>query len=157
MAEYDRVAVAPNKLDSFVNTLIPQANWKTTLIELLDVLEQHGDRLPLAVLNKKRVIEKLLEGNDLPSLGREGHAQSAKRYHKVKKLDAEGIPCWTLKAESEKTEWGTFEIESEADEATEHLNSPAASLSDFGAESKKLPGSVTLDWAGYNSMHEGVA
>jgi hypothetical protein len=65
LAEYDKVAVAPGKLDSFLNTLNPEPDWKAILIELVAVLEHHGEKLPVPVLNKKRTVEKLLGGKDL--------------------------------------------------------------------------------------------
>ena len=118
------------KLDSYVTTLNSEPDWKQVLVELIEVLDQSGDRLPLPVLNKKRVIERLLDGNELPPHGREAHARSAKRYHKFEKLDTEGNLYWAVRAKGEKTEWGTFEIESDADAAIQHLYSPVASLSD---------------------------
>jgi hypothetical protein len=60
VAEYDKVAVAPEKLDSFVNTLSPEPDWKAILIELVDLLEEHRDGLPLPVLKQKRAIETML-------------------------------------------------------------------------------------------------
>jgi len=117
-------------LDSYVTTLSSGPHWKQVLVELMEVLEQSGDRLPLPVLNKKRVIEGLLDGDELPLLGRQGPARTAKRYHKFQKLDAEGNLYWAVRAKGEKTEWGSFEIESDADEAIQRLYSPVASLSD---------------------------
>jgi hypothetical protein len=93
MVKYDKVAVTPAKLNSYVDTLSLECDWKQVLVELMAVLEQFGDRLPLAVLSKKRTIEKLLDGKDLPLAAREVPQHPAKRYQKPKKVDSEGSPA----------------------------------------------------------------
>ena len=73
LAEYEKVAVAPAMLDSFANTLRLEPDWKSLLVQFMDVLEQHGDRLPLPVLIGKRAIETMLGSgaykNSVSSLG----------------------------------------------------------------------------------------
>ena len=73
------------------------------------------------------------------------------------KHDAEGNRRWTVKADGERSAWGTFELESDADEAIASLSSPVTSLSDSAPGSKKLPVSVTPDCAGYSGMPAGAA
>jgi hypothetical protein len=108
MAKYDKVAVTPAKLDSFLNASNSGPDWKQVLVELIEVLEQSGDRLPLTVLNKKRTIEKLLNGKDRPPLDREPHAKSAESDHKSVKLDSDGDRCWAVTAQSEEDVLGNL-------------------------------------------------
>ena len=157
LAEYDKVAVAPGKLDSFVNRLNPDPDWKAILIELVAVLEQHGEKLPVPLLNKKRTVEKLLDGKDLPLPDRTDRVMPAKRYHKIGKLNSEDNRRLPVMTEGEKKASGIFETDSEADEAIANLNSPIVSLSDLGDACKKLPVSVTLNSAGDSSAQGGAA
>ncbi len=139
VAEPEEVAAAPDKLDLSVSELNAEPDWKQVLVQLLQVLEQFGDRLPLVVLAEKRKIEALLAGK---GPGRpEGAAFSTptRRYNKVMKLDAEGNRRWTVKAHGERNAWGTFEIESDADDAIADLLSPVVSLSDIGPQQKCSP------------------
>lgn len=90
VAEPEKVAAAPDKLDPSVSELNAERDWKQVLVELLQVLEQSGDRLPLVVLAEKRKIESLLAGK---GPGRPVGARSStttKRYTKVMKLNQEG-------------------------------------------------------------------
>ena len=157
LAEYDKVAVAPGKLDSFVNRLNPDPDWKAILIELVAVLEQHGEKLPVPVLNKKRTVEKLLDGKDLPLPDRTDRVTPAKSYHKIGKLDSEGNRRWSVVNEGEKKASGIFATDSEADEPIANLNSPIVSLSGIGDACKKLPVSVTLNCVGDGSAQGGAA
>jgi hypothetical protein len=115
-------------LDSYVNTLNAEPDWKQVLVELMDVLEKYGEKLPLAVLSQKRAIEKLLDGKNNTPLSRKAHTESAKRYHK-----------------------------SDADDAIAGLSSPVVSLMDLDSAARMLPASVTLAGAGSLDLHEGVA
>ncbi len=90
VAEPEKVAAALDKLDPSVSELNEECDWKQVLVELLQVLEQSGDRLPLVVLAEKRKIESLLAGK---GPGRPVGARSStttKRYTKVMKLNQEG-------------------------------------------------------------------
>lgn len=133
-----------------------EPEWKQVIVELLQVLEQSGDRLPLVVLKEKRKIESLLAGK---GLGRPEGAVSTttKRYTKVMKLDPEGNRRWIVVAEGEKKSWGTFEIESDADNAIADLRSPVVSLMDLDSASRMLPASVTPIDAGSLDLDERVA
>src|ERR1035437_5371837 len=109
------IAAPPDKLDPSAGKLTGEPDWKPVLVQLIDVLEQSGDRLPPVVLKEKRKIESLLAGQAL--CRPEGGAFSAptKRYSKVMKLDPEGNRRWPVVAQGERKAWGTFEIESDAD------------------------------------------
>jgi hypothetical protein len=155
LAEYDKVAVAPGKLDSFLNQLNPEPDWKAIMVDLIQVLEQSDDRLPVPVLNKKRAIEKLFDGRNPPVTHRPDLAMPG-RSSKIDKLDLEGIRSWSVVTEDEKKARGSFETEGEADEAIANLNSPVVSMPDRGDGSKKLPVSVTLDCAGDGSVQAGA-
>jgi hypothetical protein len=157
VAGNERVGVAPHKSDSTVSTLNADTGWKQVLVELIDVLEQYGEKLPVPVLNKKRAVEKLLDGKDLPLLDRKSQIMPTKRYHKIGKLDSEGNRCWAVKADREKKVWGTFEAESDADEAIANLNSPVVSLMDIGDAPKILPASAPLVGSGCLDLHDNVA
>ena len=157
VAEHEKVAAAPDKLGPSVNTLNAEPDWKQVLVELLQVLEQSGDRLPLVVLAEKRKIESLLAGKGPGRPEGAPYSTSTKRYTKVMKRDAEGNRRWTVVAEDEQKAWGTFEIESDADNAIADLRSPVVSLMDLDSASKMLPASVTPINAGSLDLHEGVA
>ena len=156
VAEHEKVAASPDKLGPSVSTLNAEPDWKQVLVELLQVLEQSGDRLPLVVLKEKRKIDSLLAGKGYGRSEGAAYSTPTKRYNNVMKLDVEGNRRWSVITEGEKNAWGIFETESEADEAIANLNSPIVSLSDLGDGSKKLPVSVTLDCAGSSSMDGGT-
>jgi hypothetical protein len=157
VAEPEKIAAAPDKLGQSVGKLNAEPDWKHVLIELIAVLEQFGDRLPLVVLSKKCTIEKLLEGNDLPQAARKVSQHRAKRYQKPKKVDSEGNGSGVVKAKGEKETLETVGVKSTDDKAVAHLNSPATSLSDIGAASKMIRASVTHAGAESSGLHEGVA
>jgi len=46
LKEYEKVAVAPAKLDTFTNTLSPERDWKTVVVKMVHALDQCGDSLP---------------------------------------------------------------------------------------------------------------
>lgn len=77
LATYRKVAVSPERLDSFVNALNPEPDWKGILAKLANTLEQCGDRLPIPAKNALRTVQKLLGGKpdqqQLPS----GRAKAA--------------------------------------------------------------------------------
>src|ERR1039458_6687669 len=52
-SEPEKVAASPDKLGPSVGKLTAEPDWKQVLVELLAVLEQSGDRLPLVVLKEK--------------------------------------------------------------------------------------------------------
>ncbi len=91
VAEPEKVAAAPDKPDPSVSKLNAEPDWKQILVQLMDVLEKYGEKLPLAVLSQKRAVEKLLEGKDLPFAAREVPQHPAKRYQKPKKVDSRAI------------------------------------------------------------------
>jgi hypothetical protein len=153
IAEPEKVAAAPNMLNPPVSELSAEPDWKHVLVELIAVLEQSGQRLPLVVLKEKLKIESLLAGKWQGSPEGAAFSNTTKRYNKVERLDAEGNRRWTVVAEGVKKPWGTFETKSEADQAIANLNSPVVSLSDNADGSKKLPVSITPDCAGHGSMN----
>jgi hypothetical protein len=157
VAEHANAAAPPDKLDPSVSELTAEPDWKQVLVELLQVLEQSGDRLPVVVLAEKRKTESLLTGKGPGRPEGVPFSTTTKSYTKVMKLDPEGNRRWAVMAEGKNKAWGTFEIESDADKAVAHLSSPVASLSDFEDEFKKLPNSVTLEEAGCMDLHEGAS
>ncbi|MDR3676928.1 MAG: hypothetical protein P4N24_15670 [Acidobacteriota bacterium] len=62
LAEYQKVAVAPARLDTFMNALSPEPDWKSILKQLVDMLEECGGELPVPVRNALRAAQKLLDG-----------------------------------------------------------------------------------------------
>ena len=156
VAKYDKVAVTPAKLDSYMNTLNLEPDWKQVLVELMDVLEKYGEKLPLPVLNQKRAVEKLLNGKNNTPLPHTARAEPLKKNHKCSKLDEDGNRGWTVKAEDEMNAPGTLKNESDADAAIVSLSSPATALVYMGA-ARMLPASATLEGAGCTDLHEEVA
>jgi hypothetical protein len=61
LAEYEKVAVAPAKLDSFLTALSPEIDWKTLLMNLVDALEPCCDSLPVQATGALHAAQKLLE------------------------------------------------------------------------------------------------
>lgn len=59
VAKYEKVAVTPSKLDSFVNLLKPEPDWKVILSELLAEIEQTSD-LPSAVMTRVKAIRGMM-------------------------------------------------------------------------------------------------
>jgi hypothetical protein len=60
LADYEKVAVAPAKLDTFLNALNPEPDWKTVLANLVSVLEPCGDMLPIVAKNAMHAAQALL-------------------------------------------------------------------------------------------------
>ena len=156
LAKYHKVAVAPAKLDSYLNTLNLEPDWKQVLVELMDVLEKYGEKLPFPVLHQKRAVEKLLNGKSNTPLSRKAHAEPATRNHKRSKLDEDGNRCGTVTAEGEMNAPGTLKNKSDADAAIVSLGSPAAALVCLGA-ARMLPASVTRVGAETLGLDDGVA
>jgi hypothetical protein len=130
VAEHEEVAVVPDKLDSSVTTLNADPEWKQALVKLMAVMEQFGDRLPLGVLKEMRKIELLLGGKEPRRPEIAAPSNTTKLHQKLIKLDEDGNRCRTVNAESDRNARGTFEIESDADDAIANLSSPVISLLD---------------------------
>ena len=145
VAKYDKLAVTPARLDSYMNTLNQEPDWKQILVQLMDVLEKYGEKLPLAVLSQKRAVEKLLNEKDNIPLSRTAHAEHAKRYHRRSKLDEDGNRCGTVTAEGEMNAPGTLKNESDADAAIVSLSSPATAPVYMGAR-QDAPGKCNACW-----------
>ena len=60
LAEYEKVAVAPARLDNFLNALSPEPDWKSILAKLAHTLEHCGGELPVPARNALREVQKLL-------------------------------------------------------------------------------------------------
>jgi hypothetical protein len=156
VAKYRKLAVAPARLDSYLNTLNLEPDWKQVLVELVDVLEKFGEKLPLAVLNQKRAVERLLNAKNNTPLPHTAHAGPPKKNHKRSKLDEDGNRCRIATAEGEMNAPGTLKNESDADAAIESLSSPATGLVYIGA-ARMIPASVAHVGAEFLGLHEGVA
>jgi hypothetical protein len=105
LATYRKVAVSPEKLDSFVNALNPEPDWKGILAKLANTLEQCGDRLPVPAKNALRTVQKLLGGKpdqqQLPS----GKAKAAvTKQSRVQKHRKDGSTCCALLGEEMPSE-----------------------------------------------------
>jgi hypothetical protein len=149
-------AAPPNQPDPSASKLAAETDWKQVLVQLLQVLELSGDRLPLVVLAEKRKIDSLLACKEPGRPESAAFSTTTKRYSKVMKRDPEGNRCWTVVVEGEKKPWGVFEIEAEADDAIADLRSPVVSLTGTDAASKMLPVNVT-PISGRMGSHEGAA
>jgi hypothetical protein len=62
LATYRKVSVSPDKLDSFVNALNLEPNWKGILAKLANTLEHCVGELPAPAMNALRAVQKLLDG-----------------------------------------------------------------------------------------------
>jgi hypothetical protein len=61
LAEYEKVAVTPDRLDSFLDALSPGVDWKTLLMNLVYALEPCTDSLPVKARDALHAAQKLLE------------------------------------------------------------------------------------------------
>lgn len=105
LATYRKVAVSPERLDSFVNALNPEPDWKGILAKLANTLEQCGDRLPIPARNALRTVQKLLGGKpdqqQLPS----GKAKAAvTKQNRAQKHRKDGSTCCAVPGEEMPSE-----------------------------------------------------
>jgi hypothetical protein len=128
LAEYEKVAIAPAKLNSFMNTISPEPDWKGLLTELVTTLERYGDRIPIAVINQVHHVEKVLniQPGQLPP--RKPMASGAKWY-RVKSRTKPGFRTdYLVVCDGDKRPHGVYDTEDEANAVCESLNlSPVAS------------------------------
>jgi len=61
LAEYEHVAVTPGRLDSFLNELSPEIDWKTPLVNLVDALELCSGSLPVQAKDALHAAQKMLK------------------------------------------------------------------------------------------------
>jgi len=120
VSAYESVAVSPSKLESFVNTVTPEPDWRAVIADLMKDLEEVGDRLPLKVLSRVRTIEKMLAGESAPPLTREARENSECRFQVAMQQGGEYAVVDTASGKI----WQTFPTEDEADCAAEALNRP---------------------------------
>ena len=66
LAEYEKVAVAPAKLDAFMNGLCAEPDWKSVLAKFVDTLERCGGELPLPAMDALQGVRKLLHPWPVP-------------------------------------------------------------------------------------------
>jgi len=100
LAEYEKVAVTPAKLDTFMNALSPEPDWKSILKQLVDTLEQCGGELPIPVMNALHAVQKLLDSKpderQLPS----GKGKAAvTKQDRVQKHRKDGSTCCVVPGE----------------------------------------------------------
>lgn len=69
LAAYKKVAVSPERLDSFVNACSPEPDWKKAFTQLVSALEPHGEALPdiarKALLSATRLLGRKTEAEPL--------------------------------------------------------------------------------------------
>ena len=84
--EYEKVAVTPEKLDTFLNALSLEPDWKTILVKFVYALDQCGDRLPILAEDAVNAVKEVLGGKpdqqQLPS-GKPKAAWAAKSQRRA--------------------------------------------------------------------------
>ena len=140
MAEYDKVAVTPAKLNSFVNALNQETDWQDVLTRLVAKLEQVGDRLPMPIITEMRSVSALLEGKkslQVPAQQAATASNGASTLeYKVKEWvkDKESTIYFAVIQRGRKKPYELYETRSEAESVCESLNtSPVASRNDDAA------------------------
>jgi hypothetical protein len=137
LAEYEKVAVTPAKLDSLVSALNEETDWQDVLTQLVAKLERYGDHLPVAVTTEMRGIRKLLEGQRvhqfIAAQAIPVDGEKATRGYRVetqKIADAAGFQYAVLQGKR-KVPYGCYSTRTEAESMCESLNTaPVASIGD---------------------------
>jgi DNA-cytosine methyltransferase len=62
LVEYEKVAITPTKLATYLDALSPEPDWKTVLTKLVNALEPCGDRLPVPAKDALNAAKGLLGG-----------------------------------------------------------------------------------------------
>jgi len=149
---YEQVAVTPPKLDSYLNSLKLEPDWKSVLTELMSDLEQAGDRLPLSVISRMRTVQKML--GETPQRGVssiEVDTPPTNRFN----VEPRGDGQYAVVNASTQKVWQTYPTEVEADNAAESLNKPVVILP-IHAQEVAAQGATGLDCTGCREMHEGI-
>ena len=125
-----RTGTAGPSLQKKTRPQAPEPDWKALLIELIAVLDRHGDRLPLPVLNKKRVIETMLGGGACKtSASAIESVRNLTAYQVEKRGDLEATEYAVVHTATKKV-METFKSETEAESvATSTPRSPPHSRS----------------------------
>ncbi len=132
LAEYEKVAVTPAKLDAYVSALNPEKDWKAVLTDLIETLEQYGEKLPLAVLKRKQEVEALLRGKTAPVLP--PPSSLSRRHYHVEDRQRDDGTYFVVIPDGQKEAHSTHTSLREADDMCESLNnSPVVSLADGSA------------------------
>jgi 16S rRNA G966 N2-methylase RsmD len=63
LAEYERVAVTPARLDAFLSALSPEPDWKAVAVKLVYALDQCADGLPAQAKDALNAAKDVLAGN----------------------------------------------------------------------------------------------
>jgi hypothetical protein len=150
VAEYEKVAITPSALDSFINTLKPEPDWKAALIELMADLERNGDKLPLSVLNRMGVVQKMLgEAPQRGTSSSEVDTTLTNRFTVELREDGQ----YAVVNSSTHNLWQTYATEDDADSAAESLNKPVVVLP---MVAQVAVGATGFDCTGCREMHEGI-
>ena len=62
LADFEMIAVAPARLETYLSALERETDWKTVLVKLVFALEQCGDRLPVPAKDALNVVKEVLGG-----------------------------------------------------------------------------------------------
>jgi hypothetical protein len=118
LAEYEKVAVTPEKLDTFMNALSPEPDWKSIVKQLVDTLEQCGGELPIPVMNALHAVQKLLNGKpDQQEVPSGKPKAAATKQNRVQKHRKDASTCCAVPGE-----------EMPSKEARKHTASPKVTV-----------------------------
>jgi site-specific DNA-adenine methylase len=94
--EYEKVAVTPEKLDTFLNALSLEPDWKTVLVKLVYALDQCRDSLPVPANDALNAVKEVLGGKSdqqqLPS-GKPKATWAAKSQRRAANNKENKPPC----------------------------------------------------------------
>jgi hypothetical protein len=137
LAEYEKVAITPTKLESFVNALNQETDWQDVLTHLVAKLEQVGDRLPMPIITEMRSIKALLaKRKGLQVTARQAASLNdgtSPRKYKVTEWPKEGESqvYFAVIQHGRKKPYELYKTQSEAESVCESLNtSTVASMHD---------------------------
>jgi hypothetical protein len=135
LAEYEKVALTPAKLEVLSTALSQQTDWEAVVQQLFAKLEQYGDKLPVAVTTEMRAIRKLLvdqpprQSTDVQETLAVGEKDiRGYRVEERKIANAAGIQFAVVR-DCDKKPYGLYSRESEAESVCVSLNtSPVVSI-----------------------------
>ena len=140
LSEYEKVAVTPARLDTFMNALSPEPDWKAILTGLVTTLEQYGDRLPIPVITALKSTQELLDGKAKSQPVAKSGASTKRHLVPKKQEGGTTVHAMPLSGRVKESPGGTYGSESGVEAGCERLNSsPVAEPPIAGAAGVKQP------------------
>ena len=123
LSEYEKVAVTPARLATFMNALSPEPDWKGILTGLVTTLEQYGDRLPIPVITALKSTQELLDGKAKSQPVAKSGASTKRHLVPKKQEGGTTVHAMPLSGRVKESPGGTYGSESGVEAGCERLNS----------------------------------